>query len=51
MEGMTKSLQEELSGLALAVAGTDKEQLPTLYSLEQSDSIIRGRKPGLFEEY
>ena len=34
MEGMTKSRQEDLSGFELAVAGTDKEQLPTLYSLE-----------------
>ena len=40
MEGMTKSCQEELSGFELAVAGTDKEQLPTSYSLEQSESII-----------
>ena len=40
MEGMTKSCQEELSGVELAVAGTDKEQLPTSYSLEQSESII-----------
>ena len=42
MEGMTKSLQEESSGLALAIDCTNKEQLPTLYSLEQSDSIISG---------
>ena len=41
MEGITKSRQEELSGFELAVAGTDKEQLPTSYSLEQSESIIR----------
>ena len=40
MEGMTKSRQEELSGFELAIAGTDKEQLPTSYSLEQSESII-----------
>ena len=40
MEGITKSCQEELSGFELAVAGTDKEQLPTSYSLEQSESII-----------
>ena len=40
MERITKSRQEELSGFELAVAGTDKEQLPTSYSLEQSESII-----------
>ena len=40
MEGMTKSRQEELSGLELVVAGTDKKQLPTSYSLEQSESIM-----------
>ena len=48
MEGMTKSRQEELSGLALAVASTDKEQLPTLYSLEQSDSIVSGSQDYLY---
>ena len=42
MEGMTESIQEELSGLAPAVDSTNKEQLPTSYSLEQSDSIISG---------
>ena len=40
MDGMTKSRQEDLSGFELAVAGTDKEQLPTSYSVEQSESII-----------
>ena len=40
MEGMTESLQEELSGLAPAVL--TKNQLPTSYSLEQSDSIMSG---------
>ena len=29
-----------MSDFELAVAGTDKEQLPTSYSLEQSESII-----------
>ena len=29
MEAMTKSHQEDLSGLKLSVAGTDREQLPT----------------------
>ena len=33
MEGMTKSRQEDLSGFELAVAGTDKEPLPTSYTL------------------
>ena len=37
---MTKSRQEDLSGFELAVAGADKEQLPTSYSLERSESII-----------
>ena len=40
MEGMTKSRHGDLSGLELAVAGTDKEQLPTSYTLERSESII-----------
>ena len=40
MEGMTKSIQEDLSGSELTVAGTDKEQLPTLCTLERSESII-----------
>ena len=40
MEMIAKSRQEELSGFELAVAGTDKEQLPTSYSLEQSELII-----------
>ena len=40
MEGITEPLQEELSGLALAVDRTNEEHLPTSYSLEQSDSII-----------
>ena len=40
MEGMTKSRQEDLSGFKLAVAGTDKERLPTSYTLERSESII-----------
>ena len=37
---MTKSRQEDLSGFELAVASTDKEQLPTSYSPERSESII-----------
>ena len=40
MEGITKSRQEELSGFELAVAGMDKEKLPTSYSLEQLELII-----------
>ena len=40
MEGMTKSHQGDLSGFQLAVAGTDKEQLPTSYMLDRSESII-----------
>ena len=40
MEGMTKSRQEDLSGFELAVAGANKVQLPTSYSLERSESII-----------
>ena len=43
MEGMTESIQEELSGLAPAIDCTNKEQLPTSYSL-QSDSIISGNQ-------
>ena len=40
MEGIAEPLQEELSGLTLAVDCTNEEHLPTSYSLEQSDSII-----------
>ena len=40
MEGMTKSRQEDLSGFELAVAGTDKEQLPISYSLERLELIV-----------
>ena len=36
MEGITKSRQEELSGFELAIAGMDKEQLPTSYSCHWS---------------
>ena len=42
MEGITEPLKEGLSGRALAVDCTSKEQLPTSYSLGQSDSIISG---------
>ena len=44
MEGMTESILEELSDLAPAVDCTNKEQLPTSYSLEQSDSNISGNQ-------
>ena len=44
MEGMTESILEELSDLAPAVDCTNKEQLPTSYSLEQSDSSISGNQ-------
>ena len=44
MEGMTKSRQEDLSGFELAVAVTDKEQLPTSNTLERSESIISESK-------
>ena len=40
MKGMTKSRQEDLSGFELAIAGTDKEELLTSYTLERSESII-----------
>ena len=40
-EGMTKSRQMDLSGFELAAASTDKERLPTSYTLERSELSIR----------
>ena len=50
MEGITKSRQEDQSGFELAVASTDKERLPTSYTLERSESII-SKSQSHFQEY